>query len=90
MYGTVRGEETEGNGHHQRPSGNNARLETAMIDSMQAYVSDVVGQGHRTITVANARKFARHFGCSIENLFPKDAERRRRKPNPGSSRTVDG
>ena len=36
----------------------------------QPYVSDVARCRYRTITVENARKFARYFGCSIEDLFP--------------------
>lgn len=40
----------------------------------QPYVSDVVRGRYRTITVANARKFARYCGCLIEDLFPTDAE----------------
>lgn len=36
----------------------------------QPYVSDVARQRYRTITVENARKFARYFGCRIEDLFP--------------------
>ena len=43
------------------------------IGLSQAYISDVARQRYRTITVASARKFARHFGCSIEDLFPADA-----------------
>ena len=42
----------------------------AAIGVTQAYVSDVARQRHRTITVANARKFAAYFGCRIEDLFP--------------------
>lgn len=42
----------------------------AAIGVTQAYVSDVARQRHRTITVANARKFAHFFGCRIEDLFP--------------------
>ena len=38
----------------------------------QPYVSDVVRGRYRTITLRNARKFARYFGCSIEDLFPAD------------------
>lgn len=34
------------------------------------YVSDVTRGRYPTITVENARKFADHFGCSIEDLFP--------------------
>ena len=34
------------------------------------HVSDVARRRYRTITVENARKFARYFGCSIEDLFP--------------------
>ena len=45
-------------------------LETGLS---QACISDVVRQRHRTITIANARRFARHFGCSIEDLFPAAA-----------------
>lgn len=40
----------------------------------QPYVSDVVRGRYRTITVANARRFARYCGCRIEDLFPMDAE----------------
>ena len=40
----------------------------------QPYVSDVVRGRYRTITVANARRFARYCGCRIEDLFPADAE----------------
>lgn len=40
----------------------------------QPYVSDVVRARYRTITVANARRFARYCGCLIEDLFPTDAE----------------
>ena len=36
----------------------------------QPYISDVARQRYRTITVEHARKFARYFGCSIEDLFP--------------------
>ena len=36
----------------------------------QPYVSDVVRQRYRTITVERARGFARYFGCCIEDLFP--------------------
>ena len=36
----------------------------------QPYISDVARQRYRTITVENAGKFARYFGCSIEGLFP--------------------
>ena len=43
------------------------------IGLSQAYISDVGRQRYRTISVANARKFARHFGCGIEDLFPADA-----------------
>ena len=40
----------------------------------QPYVSDVVRGRYRTITLANARRFARYCGCRIEDLFPMDAE----------------
>ena len=36
----------------------------------QAYVSDIVRGRYRNITVVNARRFARYFGCSVEDLFP--------------------
>ena len=62
---------------------------SAAIGLTQAYVSDVVRQRHRTITVANARKFARYFGCSIEDLFPDDAEGSPEEPVPGSAGTAD-
>ena len=41
------------------------------IGLSQPYVSDVIRGRYRTITVANARKFANFFGCSIEDLFPE-------------------
>ena len=44
----------------------------AEIGLSQAYISNVVRQRHRTITVENGRKFAQFFGCSIEDLFPAD------------------
>lgn len=34
------------------------------------YVSDTARGRYQTITVENARKFAEHFGCAIEDLFP--------------------
>ena len=40
----------------------------------QPYISDVVRGRYQTITVANARKFAEFFGCSIEDLFPARQE----------------
>ena len=36
----------------------------------QPYISDVARRRYRTITVENAWKFARYFGCRIEDLFP--------------------
>ncbi len=36
----------------------------------QPYISDIARRRYRTITVENARKFARYFGCRIEDLFP--------------------
>jgi plasmid maintenance system antidote protein VapI len=41
----------------------------------QPYVSDVARRRYRTITVENARKFAKFFGCSIEDLFPSGSQR---------------
>ena len=40
------------------------------IGVTQAYVSDVARGRYSTITVASAWKFARFFGCSIDDLFP--------------------
>ena len=40
----------------------------------QPYVSDVARARYRTITLSNARKFARYFGCGVDDLFPADAE----------------
>jgi len=40
----------------------------------QPYVSDVARRRYKTITVENARKFAKFFGCSIEDLFPSGDE----------------
>lgn len=39
----------------------------------QPYVSDVARARYRTITLSNARRFARYFGCGVDDLFP-DAE----------------
>lgn len=47
--------------------------QTTLADAIglsQPYVSDVIRGRYKTITVANARKFADFFGCSIEDLFP--------------------
>jgi len=40
------------------------------IDEANTYVSDVARGRYNTITVAKAYKFAQHFGCAIEDLFP--------------------
>lgn len=48
--------------------------QTTLADAIglsQPYVSDVIRGRYKTITVANARKFADFFGCSIEDLFPE-------------------
>lgn len=48
--------------------------QTTLADAIglsQPYVSDVIRGRYRTITVANARKFADFFGCSIDDLFPE-------------------
>lgn len=47
----------------------------------QSYVSDVARGRYRTITVDNARKFARFFGCGIEDLFPAPDEEPPRGPS---------
>jgi predicted XRE-type DNA-binding protein len=50
--------------------------ETTQVDVAEAtglpqpYISDVARNRYQTITVDNARKFAEHFGCQIEDLFP--------------------
>lgn len=38
------------------------------------YLSDVTRGRWDTITVENAHKFAEHFGCAIEDLFPSKQE----------------
>lgn len=43
----------------------------------QAYVSNVARQQYETITVTNAYKFARFFGCAIEDLFPAPVDQSR-------------
>ena len=40
------------------------------VGKPQPYVSDVVRGRYRTITAVNAQKFARYFGCGVEDLFP--------------------
>ena len=40
------------------------------VGKSQAYVSDVVRCRFRTITLLNAQRFARYFGCGVEDLFP--------------------
>ena len=60
------------------------------------YVNDVAHQRHRTITLKNARKFARYFGCTIEDLFPTDGDEAAcstttdRRGTGRSDLTVDG
>lgn len=47
--------------------------QTALADELgmgNTYVSDVVRGRYQTVTMANARRFAEYFGCSIEDLFP--------------------
>lgn len=44
------------------------------VGKPQPYVSDVVRGRYRTITLLNARRLARYFGCGIEDLFPTDPE----------------
>lgn len=39
-------------------------------DLPYSYVTDTVAGRYQTITVEKAHKFADHFGCSIEDLFP--------------------
>jgi transcriptional regulator with XRE-family HTH domain len=36
----------------------------------QSYVGDVSRSRYRTITLSNARKFAKYFSCSVDDLFP--------------------
>ena len=36
----------------------------------QPYVSDAVRGRYRTITLLNAQRIARYFGCGVEDLFP--------------------
>ena len=36
----------------------------------QPYISDVVRSRYGTITLDNAWRFARYFGCTLEDLFP--------------------
>lgn len=43
------------------------------VGKPQPYVSDVVRGRYRTITLLNALKFARYFGCGVEDLFPDHA-----------------
>lgn len=52
--------------------------QTAVAEAIalpHTYVSDVSRGRHQTITVTNARKFAEHFGCAIEDLFPAPDQR---------------
>lgn len=50
------------------------------IGLRQQYVSDVACDRFGTITVENARKFAEFFGCTIEDLFPRQGRSVRSKP----------
>ena len=61
----------------------------AAIGLTQSYISDVARQRHRTITVVNARKFTKYFGCSIDDLFPDDAEESPDERDSGSGRTAN-
>lgn len=40
------------------------------VELPYTYVSDTARGRYQTITVENAHKFADHFGCAIEDLFP--------------------
>jgi len=40
------------------------------LDVPESYVSDLVRQRYRAITVPNAHKVAQFFHCRIEDLFP--------------------
>lgn len=40
------------------------------VELPYTYVSDTARGRYQTLTVENAGKFARHFGCAIEDLFP--------------------
>ena len=40
----------------------------------QPYVSDVACGRYSTISVRNAWRFARYFGCAIEDLFPEEPD----------------
>ncbi|MCY4028892.1 MAG: helix-turn-helix transcriptional regulator [Acidobacteria bacterium] len=51
------------------------------VNLTQPYVSDVARGRYQTITVENARKFARFFGCGIEDLFPAPDEEPPRSPS---------
>lgn len=42
----------------------------AAVGESNTYVSDVARGRYQTITVEKAHKFAVHFGCCIEDLFP--------------------
>jgi transcriptional regulator with XRE-family HTH domain len=46
----------------------------AATNERQSYISAVCRGAYRTVTVDKARKFARLFGCAIEDLFPETAE----------------
>jgi transcriptional regulator with XRE-family HTH domain len=49
----------------------------------QSYISDVASNRYGTITVQSAHRFAAYFECQIEDLFPKEEEKKR-----GTKRTA--
>jgi DNA-binding XRE family transcriptional regulator len=70
---TLRREPTDANrvGKAIELAGVTQRTVARAIDVPESYVSDLVRQRYRGITVLNAHKVAQFFGCSIEDLFPR-------------------
>jgi predicted XRE-type DNA-binding protein len=51
----------------------------------QTYISDVVRERFKTITLENAYVFSTYFGCGVEVLFPPECRHARRKEQPSPS-----
>tara|TARA_R100001143_G_C3306653_1_gene108176 strand:- start:283 stop:537 length:255 start_codon:yes stop_codon:yes gene_type:complete len=72
---TLRREPTDANrvGKAIELAGVTQRTVARAIDVPESYVSDLVRQRYRGITVLNAHKVAQFFGCAIEDLFPSES-----------------
>jgi plasmid maintenance system antidote protein VapI len=71
---TLRKEPVTGNrmGKAIELAGITQRTVARAIDAPESYISDLVRQRYKAITVPNAHKIAGFFQCSIEDIFPAE------------------